>query len=101
MDMLYRAYSNPMDLMSRYINSGRFGKFVEGFLESEYERRKEEAEKDNDWKLWTMYIHSYSDKNFLDWKDSVLPKPGSKHKSKDNELTNDGIQSIINDLFPS
>jgi len=47
MDLLYRAYSNPLDLMNIYINQGRFGKFVEGFLEAEYERKKAEAEKAN------------------------------------------------------
>lgn len=102
MDMLYRAYSNPLDLMNIYINQGRFGKFVTGFLEAEYERRQQEAEKDQDWKLWMMYINSLSDQNFGDWKDSVLRKPGSKpHKTKDSDLTDEGIQSIITNLFPS
>lgn len=103
MDMLYRAYSNPLDLMNMYINQGRFGKFVTGFLEAEYERRKEDAEKENEWKLWTMYIHSYSEKSFNDWKDSVLPKSnGKKHaKNTDSDLDDKGIQSIITNLFPS
>ena len=102
MDMLYRAYSNPLDLMNIYINQGRFGKFVTGFLEAEYERRKQEAEKDQDWKLWMMYINSLSDKTFAEWKDSVLPKPGSKsHGTKDRDLTDEGIQSILTNLFPS
>lgn len=103
MDMLYRAYSNPLDLMYMYINQGRFGKFVKGFLEAEYERRKEEAEKDNEWKLWTMYIHSYSEKSFTEWKSAVLPKPnGKKHiKNTDSDLDDKGIQSIITNLFPS
>jgi hypothetical protein len=102
MDMLYRAYSNPLDLMNIYINQGRFGKFVTGFLEAEYERRKQEAEKDQDWKLWMMYINSLSDKNFSDWKDSVLQKPDSKKQgTKDRDLTDENIQSIITNLFPS
>ena len=103
MDMLYRAYSNPLDLMNMYINQGRFGKFVTGFLEAEYERRKAEAEKDDDWKLWTMYIHSYSEKSFKDWKDAVLPKPnGNKQvKNTDSDLDEDGIKSIFTKIFPS
>ena len=32
MDLLYARYSNPMDLMGRYINQGRFGEFVHEFL---------------------------------------------------------------------
>ena len=100
--MLYRAYSNPMDLMNRYINRGQFGKFVTGFLEAEYERRKAEAEKDMDWKLWMMYINSMIDMSFGEWKDSVLKNTSDKtRKNKDDDLTDDGINAIVNKLFPS
>lgn len=103
MDMLYRAYSNPLDLMNIYINQGRFGKFVTGFLEAEHERRKEEAEKDGDWKLWMMYINSYSDKSFGEWKSEVLKTANTKTRkaNKDHELTDDGIKAIVGRLFPS
>lgn len=101
--MLYRAYSCPMDLMNMYINQGRFGKFVQGFLEAEYERRKADAEKDNDWKLWTMFIHSDYDKSFNEWKEAVLKNTENKKRTtnRDNDLTEDGIKSIVNRLFPS
>ena len=102
MDLLYRAYSSPLDLMNMYINQGRFGKFVEGFLEAEYERRKAEAEKDENWKLWVMYVHSFSDKSFVDWKrDALKNASNTRKKNRDDELTDDGIQSIVNKLFPS
>ena len=102
MDMLYRAYSNPLDLMNRYINQGRFGKFVTGFLEAEYERRKEEADKDYDWKLWMMYINSYSDITFGEWKESVQKNASERmRKNKDDDLTNDGVKAIYDKLFPS
>ena len=102
MDMLYRAYSNPLDLMNRYINQGRFGKFVTGFLESEYERRKEEAEKDYDWKLWVMYINTASDMSYGEWKESIQKNASNKiRKNKDDNLTDDGIKAIVSNLFPS
>ena len=103
MDMLYRAYSNPLDLMNMYINQGRFGKFVTGFLEAEYDRRKEDAERDEEWKLWIMYVHSYSDKAFGEWKSEVIKtaKTDTRKANKDQELTDDGIQSIVHGLFPS
>ena len=102
MDMLYRAYSNPLDLMNQYINHGRFGKFVTGFLEAEYERRKEEANKDEDWKLWVMYIHSFSDKSFAEWKRDIMKTASeTRKKNRDDELNDDGIKSIVNKLFPS
>ena len=102
MDMLYRAYSNPLDLMNMYINQGRFGKFVTGFLESEYERRKAKEEKDFDWKLWMMYINSITDKSYGEWKDNILKNTSEKtRKNKDDDLTDDGIKSIYDRLFPS
>jgi hypothetical protein len=102
MDMLYRAYSNPLDLMNRYINQGRFGKFVTGFLQSEYERRKEEAERDYEWKLWMMYINSMTDMSYGEWKDSVQKNASNQmRKNKDDDLTDDGIKSIVSKLFPS
>ena len=91
-----------MDLMNRYINQGRFGKFVTGFLEAEYERRKAEAEKDLDWKLWMMYINSMTDMSFGEWKESVLNNASDKkRRNKDDDLTDDDIQDIMNNLFPS
>lgn len=83
MDMLYRAYSNPLDLMNLYINQGRFGKFVTGFLEAEYEKRKEKAERDNDWKLWLMYVHSYSEMTFSEWKQNAIKESKTNTQSKE------------------
>ena len=100
--MLYTRYNDPMDLMNRYINQGRFGKFVTGFLEAEYDRKKAEAEKDLDWKLWMMYINSMTDMSFGEWKESVLNNASEKtRKNKDDDLTDDGIQAIFSNLFPS
>ena len=102
MDMLYRAYSNPLDLMNLYINQGRFGKFVKGFVEAEYERRKEEADRDNEFKLWMIYVHSYSDKSFTEWKESALKNAsGKRSRTSDGDLNDDGINAIISKLFPS
>lgn len=91
-----------MDLVSRYINTGRFGTFVNNFLEEEYNRRKEEAEKDQEWKLWVLYVNSYAEESFGDWKNRVLPKgsSGKASSGSDTELDDDGIQAIINSRFP-
>ena len=100
MDLLYSRYSSPMDLMNRYINQGRFGSFVQGFLEAEFERKKEKE----DWKLWTAYIHSYSEESFIDWKKRVTGTASTdslQSTNSDADLTDDGIQSIVNKLFPS
>ena len=102
MDLLYRAYSSPMDLMSRYINSGRFGEFVYEFLKAEFERRKAEAEKDNNLLLWIAYVHSYSEDSFNDWKERVCkPASTTRSRKKDADLTDKGVEQIINKFFPS
>lgn len=98
--MLYSRYSNPMDLLKRYINQGRFGAFVEGFLTAEYERRKQEAEKENELKLWIAYVHSYSDKSYNEWKKQIFNAGSTTNSGKsDADLDDEGIRSIIDSLF--
>ena len=99
MDLLYRAYSSPMNLMSQYINKGQFGAFVSGFLTAEYERRKQEAEKENEMKLWIAYVHSYSDKSYNEWKQQVFRGSTTNTGKADADLDDEGISSIINSLF--
>lgn len=101
MDMVYHRYSCPMDLINSYINRGRFGEFVSEFLQSEYDRRKAEMDKDEEMKLWIMYCHSYSEDSFLDWKKKVLKvsSNGQQSKGTDADLTDKDIQAIYDDLF--
>ena len=66
--MLYHRYSNPMELVYRYIKQGRFYRFVFDFLDAEGKRKKETAEKDQELMLWIAYVHSYADESYADWK---------------------------------
>lgn len=81
MDLLYSRYSNPMELVRIYIENGRFGEFVSEIINMEKKRRNEEAEKENDSKLWLAYVLSASDIHFNDWKKGLYQKkekePGS------------------------
>lgn len=98
--MLYSRYSNPMDLVKRYINQRRFGAFVSDFLTAEYERRKQEAEKENELKLWIAYVHSYSEKSYNEWKDQIFQTGSTTNSGKsDADLDDEGIRSIIDSLF--
>lgn len=101
MDLLYSRYSSPMDLMTRYINQRRFGAFVQGFMEAESERRKQEAEKENELKLWIAYVHSYSDKTYDEWKKQIFGTSSTTKKpvKSDADLTDDDIMSIIDATF--
>lgn len=99
MDLLYSRYSSPMDLMKQYINRGRFGAFVNGFIDAEAERRKREAEKDNEWKLWVAYVHSYSDKTYDEWKKQIFGTSTTKPVKSDADLTDDDIRAILEATF--
>lgn len=102
MDMLYARYSNPSDLMKSYINRGRFGEFVEGFLKAEHDRRKEEHEKDENWREWIAYVHSYSDKSFEEWRADLIGTAETKKKTagkSDRDLDAAGVDSIMKKLF--
>ena len=84
-----------------YINQGRFGEFVQKFFEGEYEKKKNKAEEEKEWKLWVAYIHSYSDENFQDWKNRIAQaNRQNANTGNDQNLDDDGIASIINNLFP-
>lgn len=100
MDLLYSRYSNPLDLMRLYINQGRFGEFVTGFIEGENKRRTEEIERDTDMKLWIAYIHSESKETYSDWKKRHIDSGKKSAKTgADNNLDDDGIKAIMANLF--
>ena len=83
MDLLYSRYSNPLEFMRLYIDQGRFGEFVEEILEMEQKRKQEKVAKEDEQKLWEMYLHSMSDKSYIDWKKEVLSNnSGNKDHQK-------------------
>ena len=61
--------------------------FVDNVINKENQRRQEEVEKENEHKLWTMYVHSMTDKSFNDWKAQVLQSSGNASIGKDADLT--------------
>ena len=90
--------------MRGYIRSGRFGDFVQGVTEEENRRRIEEAEKEEDAKLWLMYCILNSrgliDKSYADWKKEIIRPAAKGRNGGDANLTDDGIKAIMKDLFP-
>ena len=67
--------------MHLYIEQGRFGEFVEQIIELDNKRKKEEVDKENEEKLWQMYIHSMSDKSFIQWKDELINEQPQNQES--------------------
>lgn len=93
MDLLYSRYASPMELMQIYINQGRFGEFVTEVLEMNYKRKLEEAEKENDHKLWDIYVKGVIDKSFTEWKKELMSQ--SQTKPISYVMTDDQVQSTI------
>lgn len=91
--------------MRLYIEQGRFGEFVEETISAENRRRTEQAEKEDEEKLWIAYVHSYSDKSYNDWKEEVLTPASHEStgapRKRDDDMTNDDIDNLINRLFPA
>lgn len=104
MDLLYSRYSNPMEFMRLYIDQGRFGEFVTEIITQENKRRKEQEEKESDGRLWAAYIHSYSDKSFVEWKSEILRpvrQANGGTGKRDDDMTKADIDNLLNRLFPN
>lgn len=101
--MLYNRYSNPMELVYRYIKQGRFSKFVYDFMDAEVKRRKETAEKDQELMLWIAYVHSamFSSENesYSDWKKKVLKPVNTNGRGTDTNMSVDDAKAIVEELF--
>ena len=78
MDLLYSRYSNPLELMSIYIEQGRFGEFVSNIIDMDRKRKQEAEEKANDDRLWAAYIRSMSNKTFPEWKKEIAQNANSE-----------------------
>lgn len=102
MDLLFSRYASPFEFMRPYIEQGRFGEFVTEIITAENKRRKEQTEKEDEEKLWNAYIHSYSEKSFVDWRADVM-KPASPKSTgkKDEDMTKADIDNLMNRLFKS
>ncbi len=95
MGLLYSKYTSPMEFMRLYIEQGRFGEFVEEIWSAERKRRTEEADKENEQKLWELYLHSMHSESFNDWKRNVLKEPVNGGKNRDEDLKDADILNII------
>ena len=92
-----------MDLMKLYIEQGRFGEFVYEVITAENKRKQEQAEKEEDNKLWTAYLLSEDslNKTFKEWKESIISRASHNSSGKrDDDMTNADIDNLLNRLFP-
>lgn len=91
MDLLFSRYASPMELMSLYIENGRFEEFVENIINMDRKRKNEEIEKENEQKLWDMYLRSTSNKSFVEWKKEVFSK---NQDATTLEMTDEQVEDV-------
>lgn len=103
--MLYQRYASPKELIQMHIDQGEFGEFVQGFLSAEAKRKQEAAEKENDQKLWELYLRVLPEKSFNDWKAEVTEETETKSTAqtgkRDDDMTNEDVNAIIKRFFPN
>ncbi len=92
MDLLFNRYASPMELVSLYIENGRFGEFVENVIRMDNERKKKEAEKENEQKWWDMYLQSATELSFVDWKKETINKNNQQAESNTLEMTDQQVE---------
>lgn len=68
MGLLYERYANPNELINRMLKTGRLCDFVKHVVK----RKNEEAEKEEDNKLWLAYLSSNSSLTFAAWKNELV-----------------------------
>lgn len=76
------------------MEQGRFGEFVTKTIDTEFKRRKEAAEKENDMKIWDLYLHSMTDKSFFDFKNDLMQSTSQQPQSY--KMTNAQVEQTIN-----
>ena len=90
-----------MDLMKLYIEQGRFGEFVNEVITAENKRRQEQAEKEDDNKLWLAYLMNANNQTFPEWKASIIrPKSPNSSGKRDDDMTKADVDNLLNRLFP-
>lgn len=87
-----------------YINNGRFGEFVTEILAMDKKRKDEEAEKENDNKLWTAYLLSGAkEQTFNEWKAGLTQKQEPVSYAMTNEqveATKQHAKGILKKISP-
>ena len=87
-----------------YIKQGRFGKFVQSFVEMEHERKKQEVERDQELMLWIAYAIAsnlgHTSGTFEEYKKAIMkPASTTRRHGSDADMTDKDIQSIMGRLF--
>lgn len=84
MDLLFKRYASPFELLDAYISTGRFAEFVLGFIRMNNEEIELKYE-------WDFYLHRVFDKSFDEYREE---KRINEHNSSMPAAT---VESIVAD----
>lgn len=92
--MLFKRYASPFLLLDGMIQTESFTEFVIEFL-TLY------GEEQTDSYLWDLFVHSYSDKTFEEFKKDQLKKPSKEPTENDLKATVKNSFDTLNGFNPS
>lgn len=81
--------------MHTYMEQGRFGEFITEIMELHAKRKQDEERKENENRLWTAYIHSMSDKSFIEWKQEVEGKAQNNRQPQSKAMSNEQVENEL------
>jgi hypothetical protein len=89
MDLVYKRYSNPMELIDNMISFSNFSKFI-----------SELADNVSDEKLYDIWKSKVYDKSFADFKNEMMAKWKKNTGIETSEtMTDEEMETTINDSY--
>ena len=90
MDLIHKRYSSPFFYLNLLIENHRFSDGISTI----HEQNENE-------KLWQLYLHSMSDKSFVDWKAEIIGSNNNEAVSNvDIEATKFKAKEILHNFKP-
>lgn len=89
MDLIFKRYSSPFIFLEKLIENNKFYEGVQTILD-----------KANDDKLWELYLHSMSEKSFIEWKAGLTYKDDEEPKELNIEVAKMKARNILNHFNP-
>lgn len=88
MDLLFKRYASPFELLEAYISTGRFAEFVLGFIRMNNEEMELKFE-------WDFYLHRVFDKSFDEYRNEY--REVNRINEQNSAMSAATVESIVAD----
>lgn len=78
-DLLYKRYSNPMDLMQNMLKAGKLADFVNDVVNISNKEIEEQT-------MWDYYLHRVFDMSWDDFRNKTASKPEARTISEERKV---------------